>query len=324
MDTALTIIQDRADLATPTSASARKYYQASKAKNTLRAYAPAWREFARYCEAHHVPAFPASPTTIVEYLTMLADTRKKVSTIEVKLAAITFRHRECPDQNPAKAESVRLLMQGIRRTLGCNQTKKEPIKRDELVKMIATLGDSIQGKRDRAILLVGFAGAFRRSELAGLNIEDVRFGAGSMTITLRHSKTDQEGAGITKQIPMLADKTLCPVRALRDWMNAAQIKSGAVFRAVDRWGNARKKRIDDKTIVLIVKRAATAAGLEARQFAGHSLRAGFATQAATDGTPEWAIAEVTGHKSVAVLRGYIRSAGIGQMSAIKKAFGQNE
>lgn len=281
MKNTLTISPHPGALTTPLSERAREYVHASKARNTQRAYQAAWREFQRYCELRHVASLPASPTTIVEYLTALAEQGQKVSTIQVKLAAITFAHRAHPDRNPAQTEPVRILMQGIRRTLGCAPVKKSPITRDELTRMLATLGDSLQAKRDKAMLLVGFAGAFRRSELAGLNVDDVRFGARDMLITLRRSKTDQDGEGITKRVPMLRDATVCPVRALRDWLNTAQIKSGALFRAIDRWGHPRQGRLDDKTIAFVVKRAATSAGLEARQFAGHSLRAGFATQAAT-------------------------------------------
>ena len=323
MQNALAISSNPGTLATPLSDRARAYVHASKARNTQRAYQTAWRGFEQYCAARNVPALPTSPTTIVEYLTTLAEHGQKVSTIQVKLAAITFAHRaRNADHNPAQSETVRILMQGIRRKLGCAPIKKSPIARDELARMLATLGDSLQAKRDKAILLVGYAGAFRRSELAGLNVEDVRFTTKDALITLRRSKTDQEGEGTTKRIPMLTNANLCPVRALRDWLDAAQIKSCALFRAIDRWGNARGGRLDYKSIALIIKRAATAAGLEARQFSGHSLRAGFATQAATDNAPEWEIAEVTGHKSPAVLRGYIRNAGLGQMRAIRRAFGE--
>jgi integrase len=322
MQNSLTISTSRGALAQPLSDNARKYVNASKAQSTLRAYRIAWGEFQAFCARHDATALPASPGTVVEYLTALADAGARVSTIQVKLAAIAFAHRSQADPNPARTEPVRILMQGIRRKLGCKPQQKAAVTRGELVKMLGTLPDGLPGKRDKAILLLGYGGAFRRSELVGLNVEDVRFGAADMTVTLRHSKTDQEGKGATKRIPTLDDVTLCPVRALKDWLDAAQIQSGAVFRGVDRWGHVRHGRLTDKVIALTVKRAATAAGLDARQFAGHSLRAGFVTQSARDNTPEWAIAEVTGHKSREVLRRYIRDAGLGQLTAIRRAFGE--
>jgi len=301
---------------------ASEYARASKSDNTQRAYKSAWAEFTRFCQMRSEQSFPASPATVANYLTWLADAGKRVATIESKLAAITFAHRACTIENPAQSEPVRILMQGIRRKVGCAPTRKDPVTLAKLSQMIATLGSDLRGKRDRAILLVGYAGAFRRSELAGLNVEDVRFGVNDMVIALRRSKTDQESKGALKHIPMLKDVTVCPVRALEEWLDIAQITSGALFRSIDRWGHAQRRRLDDKTVALTIKRAAKAAGFDAWQFSGHSLRAGFVTQAATDGVPEWAIAEVTGHKSRAVLQRYIRDAGRGQLTAIRRAFGE--
>jgi integrase len=215
-------------------------------------------------------------------------------------------------------------MQGIRRKLGRAPTRKAAVTRDELVKMLATLPDSLQGKRDKAVLLMGFAGAFRRSEIVALNVEDVHIGKRAARITLKRSKTDQEGKGIVKHIPRLADLTLCPVGALQDWLDAANIQSGAIFRKVDRWGHVQRDRLNDREIARTVKRAATLAGLDARQFSGHSLRAGFVTQSANDNTPVLAIAQVTGHRSLATLQGYIRdAAGVEQIDAIRRAFGES-
>lgn len=322
MQNSLTIATPRGALAQPLSDNARKYVNASKAQSTLRAYKITWGEFQAFCAQRDATALPALPGTVVEYLTALADAGARVSTIQAKLAAIAFAHRAHDSENPARAEAVRILMQGIRRKLGCKPQQKAAVTRGELLKMLGTLPDSLPGKRDKAILLLGFAGAFRRSELVGLNVEDAHFGAADMTILLRRSKTDQEGKGAVKRIPALGNASLCPVRALKDWLDAAQIQSGAVFRSVDRWGHVRRGRLTDKVIALTVKRAATAAGLDARQFAGHSLRAGFVTQSANDNTPMLTIAEVTGHKSLEVLRRYIRDAGLGQLTAIRRAFGE--
>jgi integrase len=325
MQSALTITAAR-DLAQTLSDGAREYVAASKAQNTLRAYNAAWGEFQTFCAQRGAVALPAPHHVVVEYLTALAGAGARVSTIQTKLAAIAFAHAAHNGDNPAKSAAVRIVMQGIRRSLGCAPHQKAPITRAELVRMLDALGNDLAGARDRAILLLGFAGAFRRSELVALNVEDVRFGADDVTITIRRSKTDQEGHGAVKRVPMLGadDAAVCPARALKAWLDAAQIQSGAVFRAIDRWGHARRERLNDRAITLVIKRAATAAGLDARQFAGHSLRAGFVTQAAADNTPEWAIAEVTGHKSREVLQKYIRDAGRGQLVAIRRALGATQ
>ena len=324
METDIKTVSQTDGISQSLSEESRKYANASKASNTMRTYASAWNDFGLFCDKCNVAPLPASSETIVEYVTALADAGQRVSTIQTKLAAITFAHDSQGGANPAQSKQVRIVMQGIRRKLGCAAQQKSPILRNDLVKMIDALPDTLQGKRDRAILLLGFAGALRRSETVGLNTDDVRFGTDAMTITLRRSKTDQEGKGTTKRIPKLDDEKLCPVRALQAWLDGACIQSGPVFRSFDRWGHARTTRLTDKAIALIIKRVATSAGLDARQFAGHSLRAGFVTQAATDRTPEWAIAEVTGHKSRAILQRYIRDAGLGQMSAIRRAFGEQD
>jgi site-specific recombinase XerD len=324
MKTDIKMLSQSDAISQPLSEESRKYVNASKASNTMRAYASALNDFGLFCAKCNATPLPASSATIVEYVTALADAGQRVSTIQSKLAAITFAHNSQDSANPAQSKQVRIVMQGIRRKLGCAAQQKSPVMRNDLGKMIDALPDTLQSKRDRAILLLGFAGAFRRSEIVGLDVDDVRFGVDAMTITLRRSKTDQEGKGTTKRIPRIDDEKLCPVRALQVWLDVAQIQRGPVFRAIDRWGHARDGRLTDKAIALVIKRAATTAGLDARQFAGHSLRAGFVTQAATDRTPEWAIAEVTGHKSRAVLQRYIRDAGLGQMSAIRRAFGEND
>lgn len=324
MQNALAIIPNATPTASPTLQRAREYANAAKANNTQRAYSKHWQEFERFSAGRGYAPFPANVTAVIEYITDLAERGKRVATIDQKLAAIAFKHRAANVPSPTQAQIVREVMAGIRRTLGTAPQQKAPITRAELAKMIDATPHDLRGARDRAILLLGYAGAFRRSELAALEIEDVRFLEDAMLVTVRRSKTDQEGHGATKRIPQLDDAALCPVRAVREWLDAARLESGALFRAIDRWGHPRANGMTDRVIALVVKDAAQRAGLEPRQFAGHSLRAGFVTQAATDQAPEWAIAEVTGHKSRAVLQRYIRDAGLGQMQAIRRAFGEIE
>lgn len=316
------IIAPGTQLPSPILERARGYATNAKATNTQNAYARRWREFELYCAANALSAFPANASAIIEFITDQAERGKRVATIDHKLAAIAFKHRAANVSNPTEMQLVREVMSGIRRTLGTAPQQKAPITRAELARMIQATPDDLRGARNRAILLIGYAGALRRSEITALDVEDIQFLDDEMIVTVRRSKTDQEGRGAKKRIPMLMDESLCPLRAVRKWLDVSGLDSGAVFRAIDRWGHVRTDRLTDKVIALVVKGAAKDAGLEPRQFSGHSLRAGFVTQAAKDDVPEWEIAEVTGHKSRAVLQRYIRDAGLGQVRAIRRAFGE--
>jgi site-specific recombinase XerD len=303
--------------------SAAKYAKQSKAKNTVRAYKAAWKEFTAYCEARRVESLPAALATVVDYLAALAEAGAKVSTIRVKRAAISEAHRLAKHTDPTATEEVRLVMAGISREIGRPPQKKAPLERDDLRALIETQPDSLTGLRDKALLLVGWAGAFRRSELVALDVGNLRFN-GELKVTLRRSKTDQEGEGMVKVIPRLTDESLCPVRALRAWLDAAGIQSGAIFRKIDRWGHVMERRLTDQTVAAIVKAAALRAGFDARQLAGHSLRSGFITAAAVAGVDSRDIMAVTGHKSQAVMQSYIQDAGIGAKRAVSAAFGEGE
>lgn len=305
------------------SHSAMAYARASKSENTQIAYRSAWKDFGYFCQSHKVSALPATPETVIAYLELAAQ-GNKVSTLTVKLAAISSAHRLKELDDPTKSEMVRTVMAGIRRTLGTAPDRKAPITRIELVVMTAALPKTRTGLRDRAILLLGFGGAFRRSELVGLNFEDLEFIGGRMIVTLRKSKTDQEGRGLKKSIPALADDKLCPVQATITWLNASSIRSGPLFRKIDRHNHIGTRALSDHTIATLIKQAAKRVGLDVARFSGHSLRAGFITQSALEETPEWQIQEVSGHRNTAVLRDYIRDAGAGQQRAIKRAFGEGE
>lgn len=301
--------------------SARKYARKSKAPHTLAIYSSAWREFQAFAEARGLSALPAIPSTVIDYLTSLADAGAKVSTIQVKLAAIAFYHRQQRYTDPAVDEDVKIVMSGIRRELGTAPDKKAPITLDDLRRIVAALPDTLAGKRDRAMLLIGWAGAFRRSELVGLDVADL-YVNGKITIRVKRSKTDQEGKGLTKVIPPIADEAIDPMTALKVWLADSGIKSGPLFRRIDKWGVMHDGRLDDKTVARIVKSAAQRAGLEPVQFAGHSLRSGFITEAANAGVEDRDIAAQTGHKSMTVLHGYIQDAGRGASQAVKAAFGE--
>jgi site-specific recombinase XerD len=186
-----------------------------------------------------------------------------------------------------------MLMSGIRRKLGSAPAQKAPVLRDDIRRMVAVQPDTLAGLRNRALLLVGFAGAFRRSELTGLDVSDLRFTDEGVVIT--SAAANRSGAGASSHIPTLKSRALCPVTALRRWLEEADIHQGPIFRAVDRWGHVRKRRLTAQVVAAVVKQAAVAAGLDPRQYAGHSLRAGFVTQASLDDEDVLRIQEVTGH-----------------------------
>lgn len=303
----------------PYTEAARRYASKGRSDNTLKTYQSAWKEFQAFAGNG---ALPASPATVIAYLTALADSGAKANTINVKLSAISFRHKSAKLTDPTEHEDVKLVMAGIRRELGTRPAKKAPITLDDLRLMVGAIDTgTLAGKRDKAILLLGWAGAFRRSELVSLDVADLHIN-GAIKVTLRKSKTDQDGRGMVKVIPAIDhDPDLCPVRALRSWLDASQIRSGAVFRKISRWGTVSETRLTSQSVALIVKNLARRAGLDDRQFSGHSLRSGFITSAAMAGVESRDIMAQTGHKSVSVMQSYIQDAGRGASAAVRAAFG---
>ncbi len=214
---------------------AQDYAHHSKASTTLDAYHYDWKNFGEWCRDRELSPLPATPQTVALYLADLAQ-RRKVSTLERRLAAISQAHQLAGHESPTKSAEVRTVMKGIRRTHGTAQEAKAPATVEVIRRMVEQLPDNLLGIRDRALLLVGFAGAFRRSELVGLNVDDIAFTDEGLVVTLRRSKTDQEGEGRKVGIPYGSQPDTCPVRALRRWLGSAQLSQGAVFRPIDRWG----------------------------------------------------------------------------------------
>lgn len=284
---------------------ARDYAHAAVARNTRRAYRADWQDFAAWCEMQTRTALPATPETVAVYLAALAG-KRKTSTIGRRLSAIAQAHRTAGLPSPTAETAVRQVLAGIRRYHGTFQQGKEAAVTDDVRAMVSTLGASLAGRRDRALLLLGFAGAFRRSELVALDLADVQRTRDGLVIQVRRSKTDQEGEGRELGIPYGSTPLTCPVRALEDWTAAAALAEGPLFRPINRHGQLRPSRLTDQSVALIVKRAARAAGLDATRYAGHSLRSGLATAAAQAGVSERAIMEQTGHRSLPIVRRYIR------------------
>jgi site-specific recombinase XerD len=295
---------------------AQDYAKRAKAANTLKAYRNDWDDFCAWSGLHRLEPLPAAPQTVALYLTDLCKTHK-VSTLYRRLSGISQAHQAAGHQpSPTRDPQVRLVFQGIRRTLGAAPDQKQPAITAEVRAMIEKLDlNTLSGVRDRALLLVGFAGAFRRSELVSLDVGDVTFSADGLVIQLRRSKTDQEGVGRKVGLPFGSNPLTCPVRALREWLERGGLVRGPIFRPVDRHANVKPQRLTDQSVALIVKRCAKDAGLDAAHYAGHSLRSGLATAAAMADVSERSIMAQTGHKSLPVVRRYIRDGSLFRRNA---------
>ena len=284
---------------------ASEFIHQSKAKNTIRAYRADWAHFECWCKAHGQASLPATADTVALYVTDLADTHKP-ATITRRISAISQAHQIAGIDTPTGAARVRLVMAGIRRTKGTAQTGKTPILVDDLRRMLAGLPGNLIGVRDRVLLLIGFCGAFRRSELVALDAADVAVAREGLVVRIRRSKTDQEGEGRKIGIPYASHLETCPVRSFQDWLEKSGITEGPLFRPIDRFGKMASIRLSAAAVADIVKRYVAAVGLDATEFAGHSLRSGLATSAAAAGASERSIMNQTGHRSVNTVRRYIR------------------
>jgi integrase len=292
---------------------ARTYVTAAKAENTLRAYRSDWREFESWAAHVGLQALPATPETVALYIADLAEVAK-ASTIARRLTSIAEGHRAAKQPSPTEDPAVVAVWDGIRRVHGSAVENAEPIRVPLLARMIAALPQApntdlappLASLRDKALLLVGFAGALRRSELAALDYEDLRWVTEGLVVTIRRSKTDQEGSGRRVGIPYGSNPDTCPVRAADAWCQAARIDAGRLFRPVNRGGRLSGTQLSAAAVNRIVQRAVARTGTDPTPYSAHSLRAGLATAAAEAGVDERSIMAQTGHKSVTVARGYIR------------------
>jgi site-specific recombinase XerD len=296
---------DAVPLPVVASERVREYIRASKAESTLRGYQSDWRAFYSWCEGQNVCPLPAAPETVASYIAECAS-HLKPGSIQRKLNAIAEAHKAMGLESPTHTALVRNTMKGIRRTKGTAPVQKAAALTDDVRAMLEATDAGAIGIRDRALILLGFAGAFRRSELVGLNAEDCAFSKDGLTVTLRRSKTDQEGVGRRVGIPYGANPETCPVRVLQTWLEQAGTATGPLFRSINRHGYVGLGRLSGIDVARIVKKLAERAGLDATKYAGHSLRAGHATAAAMAGASERSIMKQTGHRSVQMVRRYIR------------------
>jgi site-specific recombinase XerD len=282
------------------------YAEAEKAPATRAAYASDWRDFAAWCAARGASPLPAHVGIVAAYLSWLAESGRKASTIGRRAAAIAHRHKLAGLEPPTSAEAVRAVLRGIRRTIGAAPERKQAATADILTMMVDSCPGTLKGKRDKALLSLGFAAALRRSELVALEVGDLVEVADGFRLTVRKSKTDQEGEGAEIAIPR--GYRLRPVEAVQTWLAAAEISAGPLFRPVLKGGRLQPEPLTAFSAAQIVKHYAERAGLDPAAFAGHSLRSGFLTSAAEAGASVFKMMEVSRHKSVDVLRGYVRRA----------------
>jgi integrase len=288
---------------------ARAFYEAADSPNTRRAYQQGWAHFSAWCAARGLESLPAAPQALALYLTDHAG-RLKVATLQQRLAAVARRHRDAGHESPTGEAVVRRVWRGIRRAKGVAPSRKAPVLTADIRCIVAGLGEDLTARRDRALLLIGFAGALRRSELVALDVADIEENGEGLVIGIHRSKTDQEGKGERIAVPRGGSPATCPVIAVAAWRAAAGIEEGPLFRPVGRGGRVGPGRLTDRSVALIVKRHVGRAGLDPSRYAGHSLRAGLITEAAVAGVAEQVIARQSRHRSVAVMRGYVREAGL--------------
>ena len=281
------------------SAALQHYLHHAVPENTRRAYAGDLRHFREWGGS-----IPASDVMVAEYLAAHAETLS-VATLERRLATLSKTHGALGIESPTRSHLVKTTLRGIRRCHGAPPRQAAPLLQDDIATMLGAMGQRLKDRRDRALILVGFFGAFRRSELCAVNCKDITHYPEGVQIRLRQSKTDQERRGRVVAIGA-GEAGYCPVRALSEWLSAAGIDHGPVFRAVSRAGSVSDRALSPEAVNLIIKARVKAIGLDPSRFSGHSLRAGFATAAAHAGVPSWRIRAQTGHKSDAMLERYIR------------------
>ena len=281
----------------------------SKAQNTLRAYASDFRHFRNFCIDNNVKYLPSDPRIISLYLTKLAQT-SKFSTLKRRIASISVIHKMKGHYLDTKHPIIIENLLGIKIVKGSNQKAKKPILINDLKLIINVIDETKQTNkrkiRDKAIILVGFSGGFRRSELVNIEYEDMEFVNEGVKIIIKRSKTDQSGEGMTKAIPYFDNKSFCPVISLKNWIDNSEAKSGKIFD------------ISDKSVALIIKKYASLSGLDPNKYGGHSLRSGFATSTAESGAEERNIMAMTGHKTTQMVRRYIQEANLFKNNALNK------
>ena len=295
--------------------------KSSKSNNTLRAYKSDFKDFGAFCAKHGFDSLPTEPKVVSLYLTYLSK-NSKVSTLRRRLVSIGMLHKLKGHYLDTKHPIIIENLMGIKRVKGSMQKGKKPILINHLKSIINVINekkiDEIKKSRDKTVVLVGFGGGFRRSELVNIDYEDIEFVPEGVKITIKRSKTDQFGEGMVKGLPYFTNELYCPVINLKKWLELSNIKSGSIFRRFTKGSFLTRDRLTDQSVVLLIKNYLNLAGIENSNYSGHSLRSGFATVAAESGADERSIMAMTGHKTTQMVRRYIREANIFKNNALNK------
>jgi len=296
--------------------------QNSKANNTVRAYKSDFKDFGLFCAQNGFKSLPSEPKIVSLYLTYLSTKEIKMSTIKRRLVSIGVIHRLKGYYLDTKHPSIIENIMGIKRRKGSKQKGKKPLLINNLKKIINVIdevkNEEIKKLRDRSIILIGFSGGFRRNEIVSIDYDDLDFVKEGVKISLKRSKTDQFGEGSVKGLPYFENSQYCPVVSLSKWIKISKINSGALFRRFTKGSKLSENRLSDQTVALLIKDYLEIAGIESRNYSGHSLRSGFATSAAESGVEERSIMAMTGHKSTEMVRRYIKDANLFKNNALNK------
>jgi len=296
--------------------------QSSKAHNTVRAYKSDFKNFGLFCSQNGFKSLPSEPKIVSLYLTYLSTKDAKMSTLKRRLVSIGVIHRIKGHYLDMKHPSIIENIMGIKRRKGSVQKGKKPILISHLKKLINVIDDQksedIKKLRDRSIILIGFSGGFRRNEIISLDYDDLDFVEEGLKIKIRKSKTDQFGEGSVKALPYFDNPKYCPVISLKNWINISKIHSDSLFRRFLKGSRLSGNRLTDQTVALLIKEYLKIAGIDSKNYSGHSLRSGFATSAAEAGAEERNIMAMTGHKSPEMVRRYIKEANLFKNNALSK------
>ena len=296
--------------------------QNSKADNTVRAYKSDFNDFGVFCAQNGLKSLPTEPNIVSLYLTHLSTKEAKMSTLKRRLVSIGVIHKLKGHYLDTKHPAIIENIMGIKRRKGSFQKAKKPILINTLKEIINAIDkqkkDEIKKLRDRTIILIGFSGGFRRNEIVSLDYDDLDFVPEGLKINIKRSKTDQFGEGSKKALPYFDNSQYCPVVSLKNWIDITKINSGALFRRFSKGSKLTDKRLTDQTVALLIKEYLQLAGIDSKDYSGHSLRSGFATSAAEAGAEERSIMAMTGHKSTEMVRRYIKEANLFKNNALNK------
>ena len=296
--------------------------QSSKANNTVRAYKSDFNDFGVFCAQNGFKSLPSEPKIVSLYLTHLSTKDAKISTLKRRLVSIGVIHKLKGHYLDTKHPSIIENIMGIKRRKGSIQKAKKPILINSLKLIINAIDkqnkQEIKKFRDRSIILIGFSGGFRRNEIVSLDYDDLDFVPEGVKINIKRSKTDQFGEGFTKALPYFDSSQYCPVISLKNWLDISKITSGPVFRRFLKGSKLSENRLTDQTVAILIKEYLNLAGINSKNYSGHSLRSGFATSAAESGVEERNIMAMTGHKSTEMVRRYIKEANLFKNNALNK------